>query len=169
MFVVPSFPHLRNIEMEVNYVELIMPGQCVPGQPLPEKWKSDPDVDPDQVYLPMPEVFTNGESQGRRKQGITPRLREPPPLDRFPRRYGLLRVYPDEPDYEAQCRKQGLLSEAHASASPSNPEHNDANGHGPMNGITPPRSDKSKSTHGGSPHATLNGSNESASSPIRLS
>jgi hypothetical protein len=62
----------------------------------------------------------------------------------------LVPVYPHEADYEELCRKQGLghlIRTSPASSRHGQHEH-------PLeqvNGITPPRSDRTKSVNGGSP------------------
>lgn len=77
---------------------------------------------------------------------------------RVPRRE-LVPVYPNDPDYEELCRKQGLthlLSGFQPSpVSASSPTMLQQNGvilHQQTNGITPPSSDRTKSVNGGSPH-----------------
>jgi hypothetical protein len=159
MFIVPRFPHLRGIELQVKYMELRIP-QTI-GTPgilfIENKWKQDPNTPAGQPFAPQPRLYVNGEFIKEVEPQKTRLLKEPPPLDRFPRREGITRVYPGEPDYEEVCRKQGLFdlipgyqaspsSSAHAQPDESNPgpEH--------VNGITPPRSDKSKSVNGESPH-----------------
>lgn len=162
MFIVPNFPHLRNIELEVKYQELREPQSRLDlGRPLNQmRWKSDPETAPDQTWAPKSKFYLNGEFI---RQGEVPRsriLKEPPPPDNFPRREGITRVHEDDPDYEEQCKKQGLYDRlpGYPSASPvssNNPHLGDLENHNErLNGITPPMSDKSKSVNGGSPHRT---------------
>jgi hypothetical protein len=158
MYIVPNFPHLRNIEMQVEYQELRLPqtpGQL--GQPFNEqKWRHDPGLAPGQTWAPLPKYYTNGIETRQELVPTTALLKEPPPIDRFPRRGGIIRVYPGEADYEEVCRKQGLnhlIPGCQASpVSSTNPQTEDQNNHvDRVNGITPPRSDKSRSINGGSP------------------
>jgi len=149
MYVVPNFPHLRGIEMVVNYREL----QEVPVfPPQPGKWKRDPDTDPNQTFAPRPKYYVNGAFV---RQGEILRTRTSSISfgeRRVPRRE-LVQVFPGEPDYEELCKKQGLfhLLPGYEPLSPSANHHSDGRVHGQMNGITPPSSDKSKSINGGSP------------------
>jgi hypothetical protein len=159
MFIVPRFPHLRGVELQVKYMELRIPQTIVaPGTPFIEnKWKRDPDTPAGQPFAPQPRIYVNGEFIKEAEPQKTRLLKEPPPLDRFPRREGITRVYPGESDYEEVCRKQGLFDLIPGyQASPSSSTHPqpDESNQGPehTNGITPPRSDKSKSVNGGSPH-----------------
>jgi len=151
MFVVPSFPHLRNLELVVNYREL----EEVPNwPPQPGRWTRDPDVDPTQRFAPQPTYYVNGQfvRQGEvlRNKTSSVSLGE----RRVPRKWGLglQQVFPHEPEYSTLAKEQGLRSLL--------PEHNQqafqisqqTNGSQPhVNGITPPSSDKSKSINGGSP------------------
>ncbi|KAH8758625.1 hypothetical protein BGZ57DRAFT_944455 [Hyaloscypha finlandica] len=154
MFIVPRFPHLRGVELQVKYMELRIPQTVgTPAMPFIEnKWKRDPNTPVGQPFAPQPRLYVNGEFIKEAEPQKTRLLKEPPPLDRFPRRYGITRVYPGEPDYEEVCRKQGLLDLIPGyQASPTSSAHPN-NGEDHTNGITPPRSDKSKSVNGGSPH-----------------
>jgi len=157
MYIVPRFPHLRGIELQVKYMEFRVPQTLgTPGMPLIEnKWKRDPNTPTGQPFAPQPRLYVNGEFVKEAEPQKTRLVTEPPPLDRFPRRAGITRVYPGEPDYEEVCRKQGLFDLIPGyQASPSSTAHPqpDEPSHGHVNGITPPRSDKSKSVNGGSPH-----------------
>lgn len=150
MFIVPNFPHLRGIEMSVNYRGLNLSFQFPPP---PSKWKQDADTDPNQKYRPQPKIYVNG--QYIRQQGIpmTKLTHEPPPDDRRVPRRELVPVYPHEADYEELCRKQGLthLLQGYRmspeSSRPGQHEHLLEQ----VNGITPPRSDRTKSINEGSP------------------
>lgn len=158
MYIVPNFPHLRNVEMQVEYQELRVPqtpGQL--GQPFnQQKWRQDPDLAPGQTWAPLPKYYTNGIETRQEAVPTTALLKEPPPMDRFPRRGGIIRVYPGEADYDEVCRKQGLFhlipGYQASPVSSTNPQLGDQNPQTErVNGITPPRSDKSRSINGGSP------------------
>jgi hypothetical protein len=155
MFVVPNFPHLRGIEMEVKYMELMLPLSSSGSLP-PPKWRSDPDLDPGQSFAPRSKFYLNGEIS-RLGQISKTRLLAEPPLgdDRVPRR-GLVRAYPGEPDYEEICKSQGLLqflpSSQISPVSSTNPQLGDLEARPQqVNGFTPPGSDVSRSVNGGSP------------------
>ena len=170
MFVVPNFPHLRGIEMVVNYRELVDSNIL----PLPSpKWRQDLDTHPSQTFKPQPKYYINGNFV---KQGEIPRTRvskTPFPEEKVPRREGgLVVVLPTEPDYEEVCRKQRLfhLLPGNQADSDSITQHRGVSALGleHANGITPPKSDESKSLNGGSPHRAsseapqlLNGNHES--------
>jgi hypothetical protein len=150
MFVVPNFPHLRNLEMIVKYREL----QVDPMQPTRAKWRDDADTDSNQKFAPQPNHFVNGVFIKQREAPHTKTSTTSFGERRVPRR-GLMQVFPGEPDYYTLAREQGLYHLL--------PATTDQNG-GPVhvNGITPPSSDKSKSINGGSPPA---GSLSEASGP----
>lgn len=152
MYVVPNFPHLRNIEMDVRYQEL-----RVLGHPLgPGRWNHDPNLALNQNWAPQPQHFLNGVEFRQESVPTSRLLREPPPRDRYPRREGITRVLPGDPDYEAEClkhRRYDLIPGYQVSpVSSTNPLQGESN-HllERINGITPPRSDTSRSLNGGSP------------------
>jgi hypothetical protein len=143
MFVVPNFPHLRNLEMIVKYRELLID----PFQNTCGKWREDPDTDPNQKFAPQPNHFMNGDFI---KQREAPRTRTSATAfaeTKVPRR-GLVQVFPGEPDYYTLAREQGLYHLLPPEC-PVNTDQNGTPAH--VNGITPPDSDKSKSINGGSP------------------
>ena len=154
MFVVPNFPHLRTLEMVVKYREL----EEVPQHPRPPgKWEQDPDVEPDQRFIPPPKYYLNGNFV---KQGEIPRTNTSKNSfgeRRVPRR-GLAQVFPGEPDYLPLAKEQGLYwllpgypsrQGSGASLEENGLENGDASVQ--ANGITPPQSDRSKSMNGYSP------------------
>ncbi|KAI9048973.1 hypothetical protein LZ554_006822 [Drepanopeziza brunnea f. sp. 'monogermtubi'] len=149
MFIVPTIPHLRDVELKVEYRELQEPQTPdTVGQPQNlQKWRSDPETVAGQETIPAPKFYRNGDlvRQGR---DMTRILKHPPPLDTFPRREGISRVHESDPDYEEQCRKQRLPGYRSSSTSSTNHPRS-AEPH--TNGMTPPRSDQSKSLNGGSP------------------
>lgn len=158
MFIVQNFPHLRNVEMEVRYQELREPQlRMNRGQPLDQaRWKTDPETTPGQIWAPRPRFYLNGTFIRQAEELKSRILKQAPPLDTYPRREGISRVHEGDPDYEEQCRKQGLhdrLSSYQSPVSSTNPNHGDLEHHdNRVNGITPPMSDRSKSVNGGSPH-----------------
>jgi len=161
MFIVPNFPHLRSIELEVKYQELREPqSQLDLSRPFNQmRWKNDPETVPGQTWAPKSKFYLNGEFIRQGEVLKTNILKEAPPPDKFPRREGITRVHEDDPDYEEQCRKQGLYDRLpgyqSSPVSSNNPHLRDLDHHSEhVNGITPPMSDKSKSVNGGSPHRT---------------
>jgi len=151
MFVVPNFPHLRHLELVVNYREL----EEIPSwPPQPGRWTRDPDVDPAQRFAPQPSYYVNGEFV--RKGEIPRNITSSVSLGerRVPRKWGLgvQQVFPHESEYLALAKEQGLTSllpEDDQQAYQTNEQLNGT--HPRVNGITPPSSDKSKSINGGSP------------------
>lgn len=131
--------------MVVKYRELV---DTPVWPPPPGKWKSDPDIDPEEVFAPRPKYYMNGAflRQGAilRSKTSTNSLGE----RRVPRR-GLIQVFPHEPDYYTLAREQGLywLLPEHQGNQQAFQEQSQQ-----VNGITPPSSDKSKSVSGGSPN-----------------
>jgi len=151
MFIVPNFPHLRGVEMDVQYKELLIPPAEAGTLPV-SHWKSDPDVDPSYKFAPTSKVYLNGLLV-RQCPIPTTRLLNVRPSgdDRVPRR-GLVRVHPGEADYEEICRRQCLFHLLPTSSiSPSSAKIAEAH-RVQQNGFTPPASDASKSVNGGSPH-----------------
>jgi hypothetical protein len=156
MFIVPNFPHLRNVEMLVNYKELDVTFKMPPPPP---KWKQDPDVDPNQIFTPQPKVYISGQLVKQQDTPLTKITREPPSSERRAPRRELVTVYPSDSDYEMLCRKQGLthlIQDTQISpTSEQSPFTVQPNGqlslHEEINGITPPSSIRTKSVNEGSP------------------
>lgn len=142
--------------MLVNYRELDTSFRM----PLPPpKWRQDPDMDPNQTFAPQPKIYINGQLLKQREIPMTKVSNELPSDDKRVPRRELVPVYPNDPDYEELCRKQGLthlLSGFRPSpvsaSSPSMLQQNGVIHHQQANGITPPSSDRTKSVNGGSPH-----------------
>jgi hypothetical protein len=149
MFIVPNFPHLRGIEMDVQYKELWIPQ---PSEIAPTaKWESDPDRDPNQTFWPLPKRYLNGSLHHDGQRPQTRILSAPPRDDRVPRR-GLVRVLPSDSEYEEICKQQGLhhlLPRKPLSPSLSKP--GDLAQQSQQNGFTPPGSHTSSSINGNSP------------------
>ncbi|RFU35755.1 hypothetical protein B7463_g621, partial [Scytalidium lignicola] len=164
MFVIPTFPHLRGLELVVNYRELY---ETPVWPPRPGKWTQDPDYDPNMKYAPRPKYYINGEFDRQGEIGRTRVSRTSFGENRVPRR-GLKVVEPHEPDYEAICRAQGLrhLLPGSQTTSPTAkqsiliPNSTVASTH--INGFTPPSS--VKSINGGSPRLGTTSSLESTES-----
>lgn len=144
MFVVPNFPHLRNLEMVVKYRELQEDPNSINGG----KWRQDPDTDPDQKFAPQPKHFLNGDFVKQLEAPHTKTSSTSFGERKVPRR-GLVQVFPGEPDYYALAREQGLCHLLPPEYRPMS--HSNAVIEPVANGITPPNSDRSKSANGGSP------------------
>lgn len=153
MFIVPNIPHLRGVELVINYREF---HETPVWPPRPGKWTQDPDHDHNVKYAPRPKYYINGEFDRQGQIGRTRTSSTSFGENRLPRR-GLKVVEPHEPDYEAICRAQGLrhLLPESQPVSP-NPKQSiiipsTTLASTQVNGLTPPSSDKSKSINGGSP------------------
>jgi hypothetical protein len=140
MYIVSNFPHLRGLEMVVLYHELQVPRTPSMMSPSPSqmKWKES---SPHRTRPPGPKHYINGTLIKEAEQPHTPLSRVPPPAERFPRREGITRVFPSDPDFEEICRKQGFFHLI--------PDYQASSDHKPhTNGITPP---SETSINGGSP------------------
>ena len=111
MYIVPTFPHLRNIRLRVNYQELpehesqlLTWGDT--GAAC-KRWKSDPGAEARHGFAPRAKYYINGELVGEHMPKTALTSKTPFDLDRVPRR-GLVAVKPDDPHYARLCREQGL-------------------------------------------------------------
>lgn len=108
LFIVPTIPHLRNLRLSVEYRELAeSEAQLFVWKPL-IKWKSDPGADRFHGFAPRHKYYVNGDLVGEEMPKWSRTSKTPFPEKRVPRRNGLTRVYPDDPDYAEICRAQGL-------------------------------------------------------------
>ncbi|KAH6681805.1 hypothetical protein B0J14DRAFT_223353 [Halenospora varia] len=155
MFIVPNFPHLRGVEMLVNYRELDISFQ---QPPPPPKWKEELLPGSNHSFAPQPKVYLNGQLVRQLETPMTKFSRESPQDDRRVPRRELVPVYPHDPDYEELCKKQGLahlLPGYQASPISSSPTASHQNAPSnvieQINGMTPPSSERTKSVNGGSP------------------
>lgn len=117
MFIVPTFPHLRNTEVIVNYCEVREASSPLPYVP---KWRQDPGVERFHGFAPMNKYYVNGTMVKEQLPGMSPTSKTPFPEGRVPRR-GLQQVYPDDPEYAQLCQQQGLEHLLKAASSPSLP------------------------------------------------
>lgn len=136
MFIVPKFPHLRNIQLQVQYREIPPDSSWLEKLTFPGKWRQDPDAGSNYGFAPGAKTYTNGVFIHEDKPRLAETSKTPFPDCRVPR-IGLRQVFPNDPDYEKICIEQGLhhLVQARDHA---------INGHvtllnGSM-GITPPES-----------------------------
>ncbi len=114
MFIVPTIPHLRSLELAITYRELPEhESQLRTWAPL-QKWKSDPNANRFYGFAPRNKYYVNGQLVREDVPGMAAVSKSPFPEKRVPRR-GLQAVSPDDPDFTRLCREQGLehlLSEA---------------------------------------------------------
>lgn len=114
MFIVPTIPHLRSLELSITYRELPEhESQLRTWAPL-QKWKNDPNANRFYGFAPRNKYYLNGQLVREDVPGMSVVSKSPFPEKRVPRR-GLQAVSPDDPDYPRLCREQGLehlLSEA---------------------------------------------------------
>lgn len=106
----------------MEYRELLESESQLHGWKASAKWKGDPDADQYLGFAPRHRYYVNGALVGVEKPKLSATSRTPFPEKRVPRRNGLTRVYPDEPDYAEICRKQGLehlLTESSAPVTPN--------------------------------------------------
>ncbi|KAI5465589.1 hypothetical protein BGZ63DRAFT_411124 [Mariannaea sp. PMI_226] len=107
MYTVPNIPHLRNIQLAVEYRELMeteAQGLCWKAS---QKWKSDPDASRYHGFAPRSKYYIDGQMVGEDLPSLHQTSNVPFPEKRVPRR-GLLQVYPDDPEYVRICLEQGL-------------------------------------------------------------
>ncbi|POS86550.1 hypothetical protein EPUL_003264 [Erysiphe pulchra] len=108
MYIVPNFPHLRGIKMAVLYRELRTPidADQLDVSGLIPRWQQNFRSRVDHEFAPLPKYYIDGVIIDQTEEAKTRILERPPPLDRFPRRMGLTRVYPGDSDYEEICKNQ---------------------------------------------------------------
>ncbi|KAG4025754.1 hypothetical protein MFRU_051g00190 [Monilinia fructicola] len=133
MFIVPNFPHLRGLEMAVEYHELVPL-----GTPPVNKFEQDSDYDPRYPFWPAPQKYMDGTLVTRWKFE-TKTSTKPFPEPKVPRR-DFSRLICNEKDVN---RSQRLYN-----SGPNyqeSPQGNRPDDHDQDVGITPPHSDRSRS------------------------
>lgn len=107
MFIVPTIPHLRSLELAIAYRELPEhESQLRTWAPL-QKWKLDADADRFRGFAPRNKYYVNGELVREDLPGLSATSSTPFPEKRVPRK-GLQAVSPSDPDYSRLCGEQGL-------------------------------------------------------------
>ncbi|KAK2593150.1 hypothetical protein QQS21_009160 [Conoideocrella luteorostrata] len=154
LYTVPNIPHLRNIKLSVEYRELLENESQLLGWQTSNKWKQDPDAPRFDGGAPRYKYYVNGTLVGEMLPTTHQISKSPFPEQRVPRR-GLVRAFPEDPDYEQLCIEQGLehlikavqtpslTNGSHSSPimqtqfTPSKPAVNGTNGHanGEVNGV----------------------------------
>ncbi|KAF7547986.1 hypothetical protein G7046_g8833 [Stylonectria norvegica] len=107
MYTVPNVPHLRDIELSSEYRELMETREDLSRWGIRNKWKQDPDVARFHGFAPRHKYYVNGTMVGEELPTSVQTSKVPFPEVQVPRR-GLLRVYPNDPEYVSICLKQGL-------------------------------------------------------------
>ncbi|KAL6403964.1 hypothetical protein AUP68_13340 [Ilyonectria robusta] len=107
MYTVPNIPHLRNIQLGVEYRELLETEEQAIGWKANQKWKSDPGASRFHGFAPRFKYYNNGSMVSEDMPSVHQTSRVPFPEKRVPRR-GLVQVYPDDPEYARVCVEQGL-------------------------------------------------------------
>lgn len=108
MYTVPNIPHLRNIKLSVEYRELLeTEAESMRVGAGSSKWKQDPGAARYHGFSPRCKDYVNGAFVGEEMPQTARTSKTPFPERRVPRR-GLVRVYPDNPEYTRICMEQGL-------------------------------------------------------------
>jgi hypothetical protein len=146
MFIVPKFPHLRNVQMQVQYREIPPDPSYLDKLTFPPKWRQDPDADSNFGFAPGAKIYVNSAFISEDKPKLAQTSKTPFPEQRVPR-LGLRQVFPNDPDYEKLCIEQGLehLLQGHGQEGMGSLSNGSANAHavavnGAMMGVTPPES-----------------------------
>jgi hypothetical protein len=134
MYIVPKIPHLKNIEILVEYRELPPDESWLNKMSFPAKWKTDSDADLRLGFCPGKKFYMNGIFTGEDKPKSAEARTTPFPTKRVPRIDGLRELFPGDPSYEKLCVEQGLDH-----LLPGRRESTNTNGMLP-NGVTPPDS-----------------------------
>lgn len=107
MFIVPKFPHLRNVQMQVQYREIPPDPSWLDKLTFPPKWRQDHDADSNFGFAPGAKTYVNGELVHEDKPKMALTSKTPFPEQRVPR-LGLRQIFPNDPEYSRLCIEQGL-------------------------------------------------------------
>jgi hypothetical protein len=107
MYIVPNFPHLRNLQLQVQYRELPPDDSWLDKLTFPGKWRQDADADSNLGYAPATKIYVNGMLLEEERAKLAQTSKTPFPAQRHPRQ-GNRQVLPSDPDYEKACVEQGL-------------------------------------------------------------
>ncbi|KAF4983342.1 hypothetical protein FZEAL_1234 [Fusarium zealandicum] len=107
MYTIPNIPHLRHVQLAVEYRELLETEEQSLGWRTAQKWKQDPDADRFHGFAPRAKYYLNGIIMGEDLPQLAQTSKTPFPEKKVPRR-GLVQVYPDDPEYSRICVEQGL-------------------------------------------------------------
>lgn len=107
MFIAPSIPHLRNLQLDVQYHEALPDESWLGRLAVPAKWMQDPDCESYLGFTPGTKSYVNGDlvsEAGAKTAVVGP---TPFPSMRVPR-VGLVEVKRGEPEYEDLAMQQDL-------------------------------------------------------------
>lgn len=107
MFIAPSIPHLRNLQLDVQYHEALPDESWLGRLAAPAKWTEDPDCESYLGFTPGTKSYVNGDlvsETGAKTAVVGP---TPFPSMRVPR-VGLVEIKRGEPEYEDLARQQDL-------------------------------------------------------------
>ncbi|KAM0562178.1 hypothetical protein ACHAPJ_002623 [Fusarium lateritium] len=107
MYTFPNILHLRNIQLSVEYRELLETEAQSMTWGTCQKWKQDPDANRFYGFAPRCKYYLNGVLVGEDMPQLAQTSSTPFPDKKVPRR-GLVQVFPDDPDYTRICVEQGL-------------------------------------------------------------
>ncbi|KAK4190108.1 hypothetical protein QBC35DRAFT_378900 [Podospora australis] len=103
MYIVPNIPHLRNVELLIQYREFAADG----GWITEKKYKSDPDAARYLGYVPNTKHYLNGQLLPGSKSGAQVAVTSSVPFQTHKVvRRGWTAVSPDDPEYSALLSKQ---------------------------------------------------------------
>jgi len=152
MFIVPKYPHLRNLQLQVQYREIPPDSFWLDRLTFPAKWKQDPDAGSNYGFAPGAKVYVNGELMHEDKPKLGQTSKTPFPEQRVPR-VGLRQVLHTDPEYTAICVEQGL---EHLLQGRSLVINGHSVFHNEQMGITPPESTNGEiRRHSDDSHMTL--------------
>ena len=107
MFIAPSVPHLRNLQLDVQYHEVLPDASWLVRLAAPAKWTQDPDCDLYLGFTPGTKSYINGDLVGEAGAKKAVVGSTPFPARRVPR-VGLVEVNRGQPEYEELAREQGV-------------------------------------------------------------
>jgi len=107
MFIVPKHPHLANIQLDVQYHEVLPDPSWLFRLGAPAKWKEDEDSEAYMGFTPGIKSYVNGNLVGEAKAKTALTGRTPFAVVRVPR-VGLTEIRSGEPEYEEVAKQQDL-------------------------------------------------------------
>lgn len=107
MFIAPSIPHLRNLQLDVQYHEALPDESWLGRLAVPAKWMQDPDCESYLGFTPGTKSYVNGDlvSEEGAKTAVVGAT--PFPSMRVPR-VGFVEVKRGEPEYEDLAKQQDV-------------------------------------------------------------
>ncbi|ELR09250.1 hos4 protein [Pseudogymnoascus destructans] len=107
MFIAPSIPHLRNLQLDVQYHEALPDESWLGRLAVPAKWTHDPDCESYLGFTPGTKSYANGDlvSEAGAKTAVVGAT--PFPSTRVPRA-GFVKMKRGDPEYEDLAKQQDL-------------------------------------------------------------